>query len=94
MEPWSLVICVAERSCEATGCDSTHNVRKFVHFDPFEKEWLCWDCRFTIMYERVSGEQLEYEEFQERIGSKQEGGDSDSDDEDGELIPPWEKNNE
>lgn len=41
------------KNCEQ--CDETENVAGFTHFPSWEREFLCWDCRWPLIRERLHG---------------------------------------
>jgi hypothetical protein len=49
--------------CERCGADES---QRFVHFDQRDDEFLCFDCRWPFLKERIHGEE-------ESIESKEEG---------------------
>lgn len=44
-------------------CGEVENVKEFIFFDNSESEFLCWDCRFPYIEERLTGG--EYDEDDE-----------------------------
>lgn len=47
---------------ECERCGETENVKEFVFFDNSPDEWLCWDCRYPYIQERLTGGDYDEEE--------------------------------